>query len=149
MKFLENCGKIKILIYSSNKSKSISFTDELLLPSSVKEINDIVENSIVKKKFTKNSTIQIKDYILDKNEKKLIKNKTSILLTEKEIQLLELLLKNNEAISKNKILEVVWRYAADADTHTVETHIYRLRKKIENTFSDENFIINNKTGYLI
>ena len=149
IKFLENCNKIKILIYSSNKSNSISFTDELLLPSTVKEINEIIENSIVKKKFTKNSTIQIKDYILDKNEKKLIKNKTSILLTEKEIQLLELLLKNNEAISKNKILEVVWRYAADADTHTVETHIYRLRKKIENKFSDENFIINNKAGYLI
>ena len=149
MEFLENCNKIKILIYSSNKSSSISFTDELLLPSSVKEINDIVENSIVKKKFTKNSTIQIKDYILDKNEKKLIKNGTFILLTEKEIQLLELLLINNEALSKNKILEIVWRYATDADTHTVETHIYRLRKKIENTFSDENFIINNKTGYLI
>ena len=149
MEFLENCNKIKILIYSSNKSSSISFTDELLLPSSVKEINDIVEDSIVKKKFTKNSTIQIKDYILDKNEKKLIKNGTFILLTEKEIQLLELLLINNEALSKNKILEIVWRYATDADTHTVETHIYRLRKKILDKFSDENFIINNKTGYLI
>ena len=103
----------------------------------------------MKKKFTKNSTIQIKDYILDKNEKKLIKKGTFILLTEKEIQLLELLLINNEALSKNKILEIVWRYATDADTHTVETHIYRLRKKILDKFSDENFIINNKTGYLI
>ena len=71
-----------------------------------------------------------------------------ILLTEKEIQLLELFLKNNKAINKNVILNEVWKYAADADTHTVETHIYRLRKKIKDKFSDENFILNNKNGYL-
>ena len=71
-----------------------------------------------------------------------------ISLTEKEIQLLELLVKSKEAISKKKILEEVWKYAAEADTHTVETHIYRLRKKIEEKFSDKNLIINNKNGYL-
>ena len=70
-------------------------------------------------------------------------------MTEKEVQLLELFLINNKTISKNEILALVWNYSPDADTHTVETHIYRLRKKISDKFSDENFILNNKEGYII
>ena len=86
---------------------------------------------------------------MDKNEKKLIKNKNYILLTEKEIQLLELFLDNKKPISKNIILKEVWKYSTSADTHTVETHIYRFRKKIKSKFSDENFILNNIDGYLL
>ena len=67
----------------------------------------------------------------------------------KEIQLLELFLKEKKAISKDNILSVVWNYSADADTHTVETHIYRLRKKINDKFHDEKFILNNKEGYYL
>ena len=79
----------------------------------------------------------------------LLKDKNHILLTEKEIQLLELFLKYNKPLSKNKILDEVWKYSEEADTHTVETHIYRLRKKIKEKFLDEDFILNNKTGYLL
>ena len=104
---------------------------------------------MVKKSFNQNSSIKIKSYILDKNEKKLIKNKNFILLTEKEIQLLELFLSSSSPLSKNQILENVWKYSSDADTHTVETHIYRLRKKIKSNFSDEKFILNEKKGYLL
>ena len=68
-------------------------------------------------------------------------------MTEKEIQLLELFLTNKKAIAKNQILNEVWHYSKDADTHTVETHIYRLRKKIKDIFFDDNFIINNENGY--
>ena len=64
-------------------------------------------------------------------------------------KLLELFLKNKTPINKDQILKIVWNYAKDADTHTVETHIYRLRKKIKENFSDENFIENNKSGYFI
>jgi len=71
------------------------------------------------------------------------------ILTEKEIQLLELFLNIKKPISKNKILSSVWNYATDADTHTVETHIYRLRKKIFDKFVDEKFILNNKDGYYL
>ena len=85
--------------------------------------------------------------MLDKNEKKLIKNNKSIILTEKEIQLIELFSKKNKSLSKNLILSTVWNYSSEADTHTVETHIYRLRKKINKLFEDENFIINRKDGY--
>ena len=86
---------------------------------------------------------------MDKNEKKLTNGKKYIFLTEKEIHLLELFLSYKEPISKNMILDQVWKYSEDADTHTVETHIYRLRKKIKSKFLDEDFILNNKTGYLL
>ena len=71
------------------------------------------------------------------------------MLTEKEIQLLELFLNNKKSISKIKILSLVWNYSSEADTHTVETHIYRLRKKISDKFSDEDFILNGKEGYYL
>ena len=119
----------------------------LKLPTTLDEVNTVIESSVAKKVFNKNSSIKIKDFLLDKNEKKLIKDDSFIILTEKEIQLLELFLESKKPISKNKILSLVWNYSADADTHTVETHIYRLRKKISDKFSNEVFIQNNKEGY--
>ena len=77
-----------------------------------------------------------------------MKGSNFIVLTEKEIQLLELFLSNKAAISKKNILSLVWNYSTSADTHTVETHIYRLRKKISDKFYDEEFILNNKKGIL-
>ena len=149
MELVKSSTSIKILAFSSNKSKSEIFSDKIQLPARIEDINLIIENSIIKKKFSLNSSIKIKNYILDKNEKKLINNKKYILLTEKEIQLLELFLSYKKPISKDMILNQVWKYSDDADTHTVETHIYRLRKKIKSKFSDENFILNNKDGYLL
>ena len=147
--FLFNSEKIKILASYNNEIKHENFTDSIYLPTSIKTINQIVEKSVIKKKFFVNSSIKIKNYILDKNEKKLILNKKHVLLTEKEIQLLELFLSDKAPVSKEIILSKVWQYSNDADTHTVETHIYRLRKKIKDAFSDENFIRNNKNGYLL
>ena len=140
---------IKIALSKPNQIISAKFHDKLLLPFSVSELNKIIENSIVKKKFSKNSGIIIKEYNLDKNEKKLSRGNNFISLTEKEIHLLELFLKNIGSISKDEILKKVWKYAQDADTHTVETHIYRLRKKIKSKFSDEKFILNDKKGYYL
>ena len=145
-KIINNSNCLKI--YSSNnKNSSNNFDAFLELPSSLNEINVTVENVVAKKAFSKNSSIQIKKYSLNKNEKKLSKSNNEIVLTEKEIQLLELFLNNKKPISKDKILSSVWNYSSDADTHTVETHIYRLRKKINDKFSDENFIVNTKDGY--
>ena len=87
--------------------------------------------------------------MLNKNEKKLSKSNNFILLTEKEVQLLELFLKNKKPISKDSILSSVWNYSSDADTHTVETHIYRQRAKIKKNFNDNNFILSSKLGYTI
>ena len=122
---------------------------KLELPTTLKEINAVVENTIAKKKFIQNSSIKIKNYLLNKNEKKLSKSDHFIILTEKEVQLLELFQVNNKPISKDYILSSVWNYSTDADTHTVETHIYRLEKKITDKFKDEKFIFNSKEGYCL
>ena len=86
---------------------------------------------------------------MNKNEKKLFKLDDFIILTEKEVQLIELFLNNKKPTSKDNILSSVWNYSTDADTHTVETHIYRLRKKINDKFMDEKFILNCKAGYYL
>ena len=143
---INNSKSLKICA-SYEKKITHNYDAFLLLPSSLKEINDIVENITAKKIFKRNSSIEIKDYLLNKNEKKLSNERNEIILTEKEVQLLELFLNNNNPITKDEILASVWNYSSDADTHTVETHIYRLRKKINDKFSDENFIINTKDGY--
>jgi len=145
-KIINNSNSLKICV-SSNKNSPNNYDAFLEIPTSLKEINSTVESVVVKKIFGKNSSIQIKKYSLNKNEKKLSKSNNEIILTEKEIQLLELFLNNKKPISKDKILSSVWNYSSDADTHTVETHIYRLRKKINEKFSDENFIVNTKDGY--
>ena len=144
-KIIKNSNSLKVCA-SSNKAPN-SYDAFLKIPSSLKEINFIVENVAAKKTFSRNSSIKIKKYLLNKNEKKLSNDENEIILTEKEIQLLELFLNNKKPISKDKILSSVWKYSSDADTHTVETHIYRLRKKINEKFSDENFIVNTKDGY--
>ena len=146
VEFINESNSLKI--YATNKKDTSNNYDAVMeLPLTLKEINSLVEGIIVKKIFSKNSSIKIKNYFLNKNEKKLSKENIEIILTEREVQLLELLLKNNKPISKNKILSSVWNYASDADTHTIETHIYRLRKKINDKFSDNNFILNTKNGY--
>ena len=146
--FIESSNNIKII--ASKKKDLLSYYDAYLeLPANLKEINAVVENVSAKLKFSKNSSIEIKNYLLNKNEKKLYKQNNFIILTEKEIQLLEIFLENKDPISKDNILSTVWNYSAEADTHTVETHIYRLRKKINEKFNDEKFILNNKQGYYL
>ena len=144
--FIEKSNAIKI--YASKKRDVLNNCDAYLeLPANLKELNAAVENIAARSKFIKNSSIKIKNYLLNKNEKKLYKLNEFVTLTEKEIQLLELFLEKKTAISKENILSAVWNYSADADTHTVETHIYRLRKKISDKFMDEEFILNNTIGY--
>ena len=146
--FIESSSNIKIFA-SKTKDLSSNYDGYLELPANLKEINAVVENVTAKSKFSKNSSIEIKNYLLNKNEKKLYKQNDFIILTEKEIQLLEIFLENKDPISKDNILSTVWNYSAEADTHTVETHIYRLRKKINEKFNDEKFILNNKQGYYL
>ena len=146
--FIESSNNIKIFA-SKTKDLSSNYDGYLELPANLKEINAVVENVTAKSKFSKNSSIKIKNYLLNKNEKKLYKQNDFIILTEKEIMLLEILLENKDPISKDNILSTVWNYSAEADTHTVETHIYRLRKKINEKFNDEKFILNNKQGYYL
>ena len=147
--FKKDTEKIKIFLSSKKNKIPDLFQFSITLPIKIIELNEIIESQFIKKNFNKNSSIKIKEYELDKNEKKLKKNGNFILLTEKEIKLLELLLNHKKSIKKDDILKEVWDYSDAADTHTVETHIYRLRKKIKENFSDDNFILSNKDGYLL
>ena len=138
----------KIIMHSSKKIHLKVNIDSLSLPTSVDQINKVVLDNIVKRKFKLNSSLKINDYILDKNTRKLFKKKLFLQLTEKEVELIELLYKKLFT-KKKEILSTIWKYSNDADTHTVETHIYRLRKKIKKIFNDDLFIKNEKRGYTI
>ena len=87
--------------------------------------------------------------ILDLNSREFLRNNIKIKLTEKEINTIVYLSKSKKPVSINELQEKVWSYQSDIETHTVETHIYRLRKKILKTFNDNEFIISEKNGYQI
>ena len=145
MDAINKSNTIKIYV-SRKKNLKVSCDEYLQIPTSLKELNSMVENVIAKKKFSANSSIKVKEYLMNKNEKKLFNKFNSIVLTEKEVKLIELLLNNSKPTSKDEILSSVWNYSTDADTHTVETHIYRLRK-ISDKFMDDKFILNRRFGY--
>ncbi len=138
----------QIIFHKSKKMKGFENIEKLFIPASINQINELVVNNIIKKKFKINSSLKINNYTLNKNSRKLTKDNLSLELTEKEIELIELL-KSKAFIKKNEILSIIWKYSSDADTHTVETHIYRLRKKIKEIFDDEVFIKSEKRGYTI
>ena len=146
---ISNSKNIKILVSKAEKQAQKGFYNFLKLPVTINEINKTILDLKSRYNFAKNSSLKIKDYFLDKNQKILGKEKKKISLTEKEIKLLELLLDSKKPISKNFIQKTVWEYSEEADTHTVETHIYRLRKKIADEFMDEKFILNSKAGYYL
>ena len=127
--------------------KNIPDNDLINLPLNIFDFKKKIIDLIAAYKFNINSSIKIKNYLIDKNSREM-KNQMGLLnLTEKEINLLELLNQEKKPISKKIILNQIWKYSVDADTHTVETHIYRLRKKILDKFNDENFIKIVKGGY--
>ena len=138
----------KVIFFYSKKIENIENVEKLNLPTSFDQINKIILNNIIKNKYKTNSSLKINDYKLDKNLRRLIKKNNYLELTEKEIELIELL-KKKSFTKKKEILSIIWKYSNEADTHTVETHIYRLRKKIKDVFSDETFIRSEKRGYTI
>jgi len=141
----------KILIDKSLVSKNLcgEFSEQLIIPFTILEFNKKVTSLIAKHEFKKNSLINLCGYIIDKNERKIKKNNLYLQLSEKEISFLILFSKNNEPISRNLVLKKVWNYSSESETHTVETHIHRLRKKILEKFGDDNFIKNSNKGYYI
>ena len=141
-----------ILVGKSKIVKGIlahELNEKLSIPFTIIEFEKKVISLIAKYEFKKNSLIQLNDYIIDKNERKIKKNEVELQLSEKEINFLILFSKSKEPISRNLVLKNVWNYSADSQTHTVETHIHRLRKKILKKFGDDNFIKNNNKGYYI
>jgi len=141
-----------ILIVESSISKGMlsnEFSEQINMPFTIIEFEKKVISLIAKNEYKKNSLINLNDYIIDKHERKIKRNNLEVKLSEKEINFLILFSKSKEPISKNLVLKKVWHYSSESETHTVETHIHRLRKKILEKFNDNNFIKNNNKGYYI
>ena len=112
---------------------------------SFKEILNIL---ITKYNFFKKSKILIKDYEVDSNERSIAKNKVKVKLTEKELELI-LTLNNNNGLNKFFLLKSIWKHSHDLETHAFETHLHRLRKKINKYFKDKNFIVERNSLYYL
>ena len=141
-----------ILIGASSELKnivSVEIDSKLNTPFTILDFKKKVITVVAKNEFKKNSLINLNDYTIDKNERKIKKNNLELQLSEKEISFLILFSENKEPISRSLVLKNVWKYSLESETHTVETHIYRLRKKIKSKFSDDSFILNDKNGYLL
>ena len=110
---------------------------------------DKINTNLLKQKFSFQSSINIKDYILNLNSRVISKKENELKLTEREIEIILFLKDKKKPQNINILQKEVWSYVADLETHTVETHIYRLRKKISDKFKDNNFILSSKEGYSI
>lgn len=129
-----------------NKDHILFFEE---IPISINKIIELINIQLIKLRFNHQSKVRIKQYELNLNSKFFSNGSTSIKLTEKEI---EIILYLNDTKKKHDVLDLqknIWKYSEEIETHTVETHIYRLRKKISNKFNDENFILSDKSGYFI
>ena len=141
----------KSYLIISNK-KIDDFENQLLIISEPINISKLIESihvKLMRKHFNDQSNIKIKQYIVDINSREIFKNNIQMKLTEKEINTIMYLFKKEKPSSIDELEKNVWRYESDIDTHTVETHIYRLRKKIYEKFDDEFFITSKKNGYEI
>ena len=152
-----NLDIINCLIISKTKHKLLpdknitnkNFLDFNDIPLSLKKILESINIKLIKLKFNHQSKIIINGYELNLNSKFFSKDKLNLKLTEKEI---EIILYLNNTKFKHDVSDLqknIWGYSTNMETHTVETHIYRLRKKISNLFNDENFILSHKSGYFI
>ena len=137
----------KSLLNNNITDKSfLSFND---LPLPLKKLLELINIKLIKLKFNQQSKLVIKGYVLNLNAKFFSKNNLNLKLTEKEIEVILYL--NNTKIKHNvaDLQKNIWDYSTNMETHTVETHIYRLRKKISDLFKDEKFILSHKNGYFI
>ena len=158
----------EILHVDKNKLQELEFDqfENYLIVSSVKSVelknNFVLENlpikldkliqtiniNFLKTNFIKKSDVKIGKYKLDLNSRKIILDNLSLSLTEKEVEMI-IFIKSNNNVTIRDLQNNVWGYSSDLETHTVETHIYRLRKKMKDKFGDDVFIQNSQKGYKI
>ena len=118
-------------------------------PIRIYKLVEKINIEFLKAHFSSQSEVKINNYTIDLNSREMLTKNIKLKLTEKEINTIIFLSKSNKPVSVNELQEKVWSYQSNIETHTVETHIYRLRKKILNTFEDNEFIISIKNGYQI
>ena len=118
-------------------------------PIHINKLVELINIKFLKKKYNQQSHIDIGIYKLNLNSRKIFNKKNSINLTEREANIIIFLYNSKKPVKISKLQTEVWGHNSKLETHTVETHIYRLRKKINNIFNDENFIKSSKAGYII
>jgi DNA-binding response OmpR family regulator len=126
----------------------LDFHVSLRMPIEILSFKEILNILITKYNFFKKSKIIIKDYEIDSNERSITKQKVKVKLTEKELELI-LALNNNNGLNKSFLLKSIWKHSLDLDTHAFETHLHRLRKKINKYFKDKNFITEKDSFYYL
>ena len=127
--------------------KNIIILDEI--PIKIIYLIDKINICLLKQKYSLQSNFNIKKYKLDLNSRMISNNDKDLKLTEREIEIILFLNNQNKPQKIETLQKEVWGYSANLETHTVETHIYRLRKKINEKFNDENFLVSLKDGYKI
>ena len=148
---------INSLIVSKNNQKlalNKNIADKHFLrvnefPLSLNKLLELINIQLIKLKFNHQSKININNYELNLNSKSFSKDDLALRLTEKEIEIILYLAETKTKHDVSDLQKNIWGYSADMETHTVETHIYRLRKKISNKFNDDNFILSHQNGYFI
>ena len=118
-------------------------------PINILKFVEKINIEFLKVQFNNQSKVKVNNYMIDLNSREMLLKNIKLQLTEKEINTIIFLSKSNNPVGVNELQKKVWSYQSDIETHTVETHIYRLRKKILNTFNDNEFIISKKNGYEI
>jgi DNA-binding response OmpR family regulator len=131
-----------------NKIRALDFHISLVLPIEILSFKEILNILITKYNFFKKSKIIIKGYEIDSNQRLIVKNGTKVKLTEKELELI-LALNKNSGLDKSFLLKNIWNYNSNLETHAFETHLHRLRKKINNIFKDNKFIIEKNSKYYL
>jgi len=138
-----------IIISKKNNSKVISQLIIEKFPIKILKVIEKINIEFLKKKFNDQSDIKVNNYKINLNSRQIISENKKLKLTEKEINTIMYLSNAQNPVSPLELQKNVWSYQSDLETHTVETHIYRLRKKFLETFGDEKFILSFKNGYKI
>ena len=138
------------LVISDKKLNNIE--NQIIINQFPVDISKLIESvniKFLKKKYNQQSEIDLGIYKLDLNSRKIFNKEKSLDLTEREANIIIFLNNSNKPVKISKLQTEVWGHNSKLETHTVETHIYRLRKKISNIFNDNNFIKSSKSGYII
>jgi len=150
--FLKKKFNLKNIFFFFENNSEQNFDQNYNIFKHPIDIYNLIEKiniQLIKQKYDFQSKIKLKNYSLDLNSRTITKNTTNLKLTEREMDII-LFLNDSEKPQKINILQnQVWRYSNKLETHTVETHIYRLRKKMNDNFKDDNFIISSDAGYFI
>ena len=144
-----NKNNIFFLCKKNNKIENNDNYNIFNYPIDIRNFIEKINIQLIKYKYSFQSKIKVKNYSLDLNSRIILRDNKSLKLTEREMDII-LFLNNSKVPQKINILQnLVWGYSSKLETHTVETHIYRLRKKISDSFKDENFIVSTDNGYFI